>query len=415
MLHKLSSYFTSVWNKFDMLAHSLFIVSVILRFTVSDDYFVWPRMSYCLTLSMYYIRFMQAFYVEKNIGPKVIMVRRMLTDILFFVCILLVFITAYGVASQALRFPNAEPSWHLLKDVVYKPYWQMYGELFLNEIEGDIGTCSFNRSIYADPNVERCPEKSWLAIILFAVYMIMSNVLLLNLLVAMFSYTFERVQGNSEKVWRFYRYSLIHEYFDRPTFAPPLIVFSHIYRVIKYAIRKCKNQKKISNDFRQVLSKEESNKLTAFERAGMENYLLQKRLTKREHIDAKVQSTSERIDKVIGDLEQIKERVIMQTEDPSHMSPDQCMTLQKTSSVLMSPRPQTNASPKFPESSVQVEKRLTNMESQMTSVKTQLSSVETQLAHCVRLLRTIAAEPKPRHSVQPRIEIEGVSGLDSKV
>ena len=64
---------------------------------------------------------------------------------------------------------------------------------------------------------------------------------------------------------------------------------------------------------------------------------------------------------------------------------------------------------------MQVEKRLTNMESQMTSVKTQLSSVETQLTHCVRLLRTIAAEPKPRHSVQPRIEVEGVSGLDSKV
>ena len=53
---------------------------------------------------------------------------------------------------------------------------------------GDIGTCSFNSSIYADPNVERCPEKSWLAIVLFAVYMIMSNVLLLNLLVAMFRY-----------------------------------------------------------------------------------------------------------------------------------------------------------------------------------------------------------------------------------
>ena len=63
-----------------------------------------------------------------------------LTDILFFVCILLVFIAAYGIASQALRFPNAEPSWSLLKDVVYKPYWQMYGELFLQEIEGTIET-----------------------------------------------------------------------------------------------------------------------------------------------------------------------------------------------------------------------------------------------------------------------------------
>ena len=64
---------------------------------------------------------------------------------------------------------------------------------------------------------------------------------------------------------------------------------------------------------------------------------------------------------------------------------------------------------------MQVEKRLTNVESQMTSVKTQLSSMQNQLAHCVRLLRTIVAAPKPRQSVQPRIEIEGVSGLDSKV
>ena len=75
--HKLSFYFSSVWNKFDAIAHSLFLISILLRFTVSDRNFVWPRMSYCLTLSMYYIRFMQAFYVQKNIGPKVIMVRRM--------------------------------------------------------------------------------------------------------------------------------------------------------------------------------------------------------------------------------------------------------------------------------------------------------------------------------------------------
>lgn len=57
---------------------------------------------------------------------------------MFFLCILIVFILAYGVASQALRFPNSEPDWILLKDVVYMPYWQMYGELFLEELEGQI-------------------------------------------------------------------------------------------------------------------------------------------------------------------------------------------------------------------------------------------------------------------------------------
>ena len=61
-----------------------------------------------------------------------------LTDLLFFICILLVFIFSYGVVAQALRFPQANASWSLLVDVVYMPYWQMYGELFLEDLQGQI-------------------------------------------------------------------------------------------------------------------------------------------------------------------------------------------------------------------------------------------------------------------------------------
>ncbi len=42
------------------------------------------------------------------------------------------------------------------------------------------------------------------------------------------------MQENSEKVWRFFRYDLIYEYMDRPTLAAPLIIISHIYRLLKY-------------------------------------------------------------------------------------------------------------------------------------------------------------------------------------
>ncbi len=58
----------------------------------------------------------------------------------FFLVILIVIIFAYGVASQALRFPNDTAEWALLKDVVYLPYWQMYGELMLEEVEGTVPT-----------------------------------------------------------------------------------------------------------------------------------------------------------------------------------------------------------------------------------------------------------------------------------
>ncbi len=60
-----------------------------------------------------------------------------MVDLSFFVVILMVFIIAYGVASQVILYPNSEFGWELLRDVLKKPYWQMYGELFLEEIEGE--------------------------------------------------------------------------------------------------------------------------------------------------------------------------------------------------------------------------------------------------------------------------------------
>ena len=48
----------------------------------------------------------------------------------------MVFIVAYGLAAHIILYPNSELEWSLIKDVLRKPYWQMYGELFLEEIEG---------------------------------------------------------------------------------------------------------------------------------------------------------------------------------------------------------------------------------------------------------------------------------------
>ncbi len=57
-------------------------------------------------------------------------------DLLFFLVILAVFVFAYGVSAQALLYPNTPPNWNILKNVVYQPYFQMYGELFLETLEG---------------------------------------------------------------------------------------------------------------------------------------------------------------------------------------------------------------------------------------------------------------------------------------
>ena len=51
----------------------------------------------------------------------------------------LVFLLAYGVTTLALQHPRRRSSMsdmRIFRDIFYFPYWQIYGELFLEELEG---------------------------------------------------------------------------------------------------------------------------------------------------------------------------------------------------------------------------------------------------------------------------------------
>ena len=57
-------------------------------------------------------------------------------DLSFFLCILFVFMLAYGVASQAILKPNSTSFGDIFLGVAYKSYFQIFGELFLEDIVG---------------------------------------------------------------------------------------------------------------------------------------------------------------------------------------------------------------------------------------------------------------------------------------
>ena len=71
-----------------------------------------------------------------------------------------------------------------------------------------------NSTFFEDPDdPQRCPNTHKWVELLQGLYMLIANVLLLNLLIALFSNTFEQIQANAEKYWKFQRYSLIREYY----------------------------------------------------------------------------------------------------------------------------------------------------------------------------------------------------------
>ncbi|KAL3875814.1 hypothetical protein ACJMK2_033729, partial [Sinanodonta woodiana] len=243
-------------------------------------------------------------------GTMLIEEFRQIVDLMFFMMIFAIFLLSFGVAYQANLFPNSEPNWNLLKNVVYMPYWQMYGQLFLENMEGKPeDNCIKNETQWrALGGYGRCPAENALVPLLGAVYLVLTNILLINLLIAMFSYTFQKVQVQSENVWRFYRFSLVHEYYDRPFLCPPFIIFNHLFRLVRYVCHRCGYDIwKSSNEFRLKLVEKEDNRLTLFEKGEMEVYLSSSQRQQLDSVEKKVTTTHERLEIVMDDLNNIKQ------------------------------------------------------------------------------------------------------------
>ncbi|KAI0223104.1 Transient receptor potential cation channel subfamily M member-like 2 [Lamellibrachia satsuma] len=210
-------------------------------------------------------------------------------DVLKFLLILALFIVSYGVPFRALLFPKSEFSWALLRDIVYLPYWQMYGELQLEDIE----------------DVNSRGGLVTFAIVLFAVYMMMCHILLLNLLIATFTHSITRIHDEKKKSWHFGFRSLVREYERCIDVPPPFSTLAYVYQLCRWLI--CGSR--LSNI--TEVKKERRLELQQFEKGKMYKYLrFLEKARVAEHADeanvARLQSLEETVNTLRGMLEEIK-------------------------------------------------------------------------------------------------------------
>ena len=64
-----------------------------------------------------------------------------MVDLMTFICILMVFMVAYGVACQAILFPNSDDLQSILEGILFRSYFQLYGELFINDMDSEFIIC----------------------------------------------------------------------------------------------------------------------------------------------------------------------------------------------------------------------------------------------------------------------------------
>ncbi|XP_016010365.2 transient receptor potential cation channel subfamily M member 1 [Rousettus aegyptiacus] len=239
---KVKVWLQEYWNITDLVAICVFLVGATLRLQ-RQPYMGYGRVIYCVDIIFWYIRVLDIFGVNKYLGPYVMMIGKMMIDMLYFVVIMLVVLMSFGVARQAILHPDEEPSWKLARNIFYMPYWMIYGEVFADQIDlyameinpgatrqtSVSAPCGENQYDEEGKRLPPCIPGAWLTPAIMACYLLVANILLVNLLIAVFNNTFFEVKSISNQVWKFQRYQLIMTFHDRPVLPPPMIVLSHLY------------------------------------------------------------------------------------------------------------------------------------------------------------------------------------------
>ncbi|CAM4953218.1 unnamed protein product [Rotaria socialis] len=172
---------------------------------------------------------------------------------LIFVCFILVFLLAFSITSWSLlstknqitwlysingsliNFTIADENkvlsnWQLIRDVFNWGIWKVFGQVAepYNDNNTDMEVVSEN-DIYGT------------FVFLYAIiFVVISNVLLLNVLIAMFNETIGDVIKKSNMIWRYQRFFLVHEFSEKPILPSPLSIIYYLVRFIIYALCRSK-------------------------------------------------------------------------------------------------------------------------------------------------------------------------------
>uniref|UniRef100_A0A8C1GQA9 Transient receptor potential cation channel, subfamily M, member 1a n=1 Tax=Cyprinus carpio TaxID=7962 RepID=A0A8C1GQA9_CYPCA len=306
---KINVWLEEYWNITDLAAITMFLLGLLLRLQ-NEPYMGYGRVIYCVDIIFWYIRVLDIFGVNKYLGPYVMMIGKMMIDMLYFVVIMLVVLMSFGVARQAILHPDEEPTWRLARNIFYMPYWMIYGEVFADSIDPPCGENMYDED---GKKLPPCIPGAWLTPAIMACYLLVANILLVNLLIAVFNNTFFEVKSISNQVWKFQRYQLIMTFHDRPVLPPPLIIFSHIYIVLKRLCCRCRKKQEGELDERDcglklTVSLEELKSLYEFEEQCVEEYFREKEDEAQSSNDERIRITSQRVENMSMRLEEVNER-----------------------------------------------------------------------------------------------------------
>uniref|UniRef100_A0A8C3RP73 non-specific serine/threonine protein kinase n=3 Tax=Chelydra serpentina TaxID=8475 RepID=A0A8C3RP73_CHESE len=306
---KIKVWFNDYFNISDTIAIVTFFIGFALRFgakgnfgdnTYRENYvFVAGRITYCLNIIFWYVRLLDFLAVNQQAGPYVMMIGKMVANMFYIVVIMALVLLSFGVPRKAILYPNEAPSWTLARDIVFHPYWMIFGEVYAYEID----VCANDTQVG-----HLCGPGTWLTPFLQAVYLFVQYIIMVNLLIAFFNNVYLQVKAISNIVWKYQRYHFIMAYHEKPVLPPPLIILSHMASLC-CCICKRRKKDKTSDGPKLFLTEEDQKKLHDFEELCVEMYFNEKDDKFHSGSEERIRVTFERVEQMCIQIKEVGDRV----------------------------------------------------------------------------------------------------------
>ncbi|KAK6748791.1 hypothetical protein RB195_001426 [Necator americanus] len=304
---KITMYFGNYRNGVLLFATVSYVIAFCIRCVPSSR--MTGRVLLVSNSVLWSLKLLDYMRVFRQLGPYITMAAEMIPRMLPILAMLFVSLLSFGLVRESITYPYESWHWLLIRNIFYKPYFMLYGEVYAPEID----TCGDELwDVHIEEGVpinspllnvtgDGCVPGYFVAPLFMTVFMLIANVLLMNTMVACCTYVFEHNVENTQEIWLFERYSHVMEYDSTPFIPPPLTVLYHLYWLFRWMrVRNFSRNNLLDASLKLFLTEEEVEKIHSFEEECIEDMEKEKDVRKQSSNDERIHRTAERSDQILN-------------------------------------------------------------------------------------------------------------------
>ena len=266
-------YLSSIWNLLDIIIVFGFIISVVTYFVFRNspgNAFLFVRIYFGLFATLFYIRFFQYILIFPGIGPLVYTCLFAFKRMLYFLVIIILVALCFGIAVVALTqisdsSDNTEDQMQRFIVFLYYPLFQVFGEYFLDTFNDqnfvliNLPNTTRDEVFGSSRTADFWLTTQFLTYLAIIIWLLIANVLLLNLMIAYFSQIYEAVSKNADSIYLLNFLEIVEEYRDKSFLPAPLNLIIYTLRGIKFCLSSRK--KKLKQREKRAATRRQTNLL----------------------------------------------------------------------------------------------------------------------------------------------------------